>query len=152
WQQVSGKAISGPLQGKQLQIVPSDELTFALWQKEPPHGQIMAPGAFNDQYDPANWEEEVAKLSTPLSFKDSGIGDRRPTLGITHNGENKAYPFGRLKEQKVIQDLLGGDPVTVVLGPDGQSARAFIARSPEDQKTIEFFLKSDSDWALVDSR
>jgi hypothetical protein len=39
-----------------------------------------------------------------------------------------------------------------VLGPDGQSVRAFIARSPDDQKTVEFFLKIDSEWALVDSR
>jgi hypothetical protein len=152
WQQVSGKAISGPLRGKHLQIVQSDELSFALWQKESPHGQIMAPGAFKDKYDPANWEEEVAKLPTPLSFNDSGIADRELMLGITHNGEDKAYPYARLKEQKVIQDLLGGDPVIVVLAPDGQSARAFIARSPDDQRTIEFFLKTDSDWALVDSR
>jgi hypothetical protein len=42
--------------------------------------------------------------------------------------------------------------VIVVLGPDGQSVRAFIARSPGDRKAIEFFLKTDSDWALVDSR
>jgi hypothetical protein len=152
WQQVSGKAISGPLRGKQLELVRSDELSFALWQKESPAGQIMAPGAHKEKYDAANWEEEVAKLPTVISFKETNLPDRELILGITHNGEDKAYPFARLKEQQVIQDLLGGDPVIVVLGPDEQSVRAFIARSPEDQKTIEFFRKTEGDWSLVDSR
>jgi hypothetical protein len=36
WQQISGRAISGPLNGSQLEPVHSDELTFALWRSEAP--------------------------------------------------------------------------------------------------------------------
>jgi hypothetical protein len=32
WQQISGAAVSGPLAGRQLTLVPSDELTWALWK------------------------------------------------------------------------------------------------------------------------
>jgi len=32
WQQISGAAISGPLQGRQLALVHSDELTLATWK------------------------------------------------------------------------------------------------------------------------
>ena len=38
WQQINGAAVSGPLAGRVLKLIPSDELTFALWKTEQPHG------------------------------------------------------------------------------------------------------------------
>jgi hypothetical protein len=150
WQQVSGKAISGPLKGKQLKPVRVDELTFDLWRKESPDASILAPTAQEAKYDPANWEEEVQKLPTVIS-PDTTLPDREHIVGISHNREDKAYPIDRLRQQKVIQDLLGGDPVVVILGPDDRSVRAFLGRSPETGKTIEFFRKTGEAWGLVDS-
>src|SRR5271154_5344294 len=43
WQQSTGEAIFGPLKGRQLDMVPSNELTFALWRKEQPQGQGLKP-------------------------------------------------------------------------------------------------------------
>ena len=40
WQQISGKAISGPLAGRQLELSHSDELTFGLWKQENPRGTV----------------------------------------------------------------------------------------------------------------
>jgi hypothetical protein len=50
WQQISGRAISGPLAGKSLTLVPFDELTFALWKSEQPHERRLLPhaGRFHD--------------------------------------------------------------------------------------------------------
>ena len=39
WQQVSGEAILGPLKGHKLREVFHDEVTFALWKQEQPHGR-----------------------------------------------------------------------------------------------------------------
>jgi hypothetical protein len=36
WQQISGAAISGPLKGRHLTLVLSDELTLATWKLEQP--------------------------------------------------------------------------------------------------------------------
>jgi hypothetical protein len=150
WQQVSGKAISGPLKGKQLELVPVDELTFALWQKESPGATILAPTTQEAKYDPADWEQEMQKVPT-VTAPNGPLPNRELILGISHNGEDKAYPFARLKEQKVIQDLLGRDPIAIVLGPDGKSVRAFVARSPQSGQVAEFFTKTDGPWALIDS-
>ena len=43
WQQITGTAIAGPLKGRELTLVPQDELTFALWKKEQPNGTVLAP-------------------------------------------------------------------------------------------------------------
>src|SRR5258708_13567694 len=41
WQQISGAAISGPLKGRQLTLVLSDELTLATWKSEEPEGTVL---------------------------------------------------------------------------------------------------------------
>ncbi len=41
WQQISGAAVSGPLKGRQLTLVLSDELTFATWKSEQPQGTVL---------------------------------------------------------------------------------------------------------------
>ena len=43
WQQISGKAISGPYRGRELELVHSDELTFGLWRTENPNGTTLRP-------------------------------------------------------------------------------------------------------------
>ena len=53
WQQSTGEAIYGPLKGKQLQLVRSNELTFGLWRQEQPHGQVLQPNSlYAAEYDP----------------------------------------------------------------------------------------------------
>jgi hypothetical protein len=47
-----------------------------------------------------------------------------------------------LKKQRVIVDDLGGTPLALVLGEDGQSVRAFDRRI--EGKTLELFAKTDS--------
>ena len=42
WQQITGRAILGPLKGRQLTPVLHDEVTFGLWRREHPHGRVLA--------------------------------------------------------------------------------------------------------------
>jgi len=70
WQQITGKAIYGPLKGAALELVLSDELTFGEWRSESPSGEVLAPVAkYTKEYDP-NWEPDVAKLPVVISFPD----------------------------------------------------------------------------------
>jgi len=56
WQQITGKAIYGPMQGAVLELVPSDELTFGQWKSEVSDGKVFAPVAkYKKEYD-GNWE------------------------------------------------------------------------------------------------
>ena len=72
WQQITGKAIYGPLQGASLNLVLSDELTFGEWKTEYPAGQVLAPVAkYAKEYD-SNWEPDVAKLSGRDQFSRHG--------------------------------------------------------------------------------
>jgi hypothetical protein len=139
WQQSTGEAIFGPLKGRQLDVVPSDELTFALWRKEQPQGQVLKPDVpYEAQYDPKDWERHVAATRTVVDTTRSGIGPHQLMVGVTVNGQSKAYPIEEILAAKIIQDRVEDSPVVIVAGPDGASIRAFEAGFEADGARLTF--------------
>jgi hypothetical protein len=150
WQQITGKAIFGPLKGQQLEPVLSDELTFGLWKQESPTGQVLEPVAkYVKKYEHA-WEPDVAKLPVVVSFPGSALQSRDVLLGLEIGSASRAYPMKTVLAQSPIQDRLGGTPILLVVGPDGKSVRVFVSRL--NGADVEFFRKAGTtDWALMDS-
>jgi uncharacterized protein DUF3179 len=149
WQQVSGKAISGPMQGQTLELAPYDELTFGLWKMEAPSGEVLAPVTKDAKEYESNWEPQVAKLPTVIDFPNRGLQSRDVILGMEIHGESRAYPLSTVLAHAPVQDRLGGTPVVLVAGPDGKSVRAFV--SQVDGQDLELFHKGDTAWGLIDS-
>jgi hypothetical protein len=158
WQQITGKAIYGQLQGAALGLVLSDELTFGQWRTESPSGQVLAPVAkYTKEYDP-NWEPDVAKLPVVISFPGTELKSRDLVIGLTINGAARAYPWETFARQSPVVDRVNGTPLLLALGPDGKSFRVFVSRI--DGKDAEFFQQADDtaaasgknkDWALLDT-
>jgi len=158
WQQITGKAIYGPLQGAALDLVLSDELTFGQWRTESPSGQVLAPVAkYTKEYD-SNWEPDVAKLPVVISFPGTELKSRDVVIGLTIDGAARAYPWETFAKQSPVLDRVNGTPLLLVLGPDGKSFRVFLRRI--DGHDAEFFLQANSsadpaaqnkDWTLLDT-
>src|SRR6266567_3219826 len=92
WQQITGKAIFGPMKGQSLDLFPSDELSFGIWKQESPSGQVLAPVVTYQKDYEDNWEPEVAKMPTVLDFPGSGLQSRDVVIGMELNGKSRAYP------------------------------------------------------------
>jgi hypothetical protein len=156
WQQITGKAIYGPLAGTALELVLSDELTFGEWRAEFPSGQVLAPVAkYTKEYDP-NWEPDVAKLPVVISFPGTELKSRDVVIGLTIAGAARAYPWETFAKQSPVLDRVNGTPLLLALGPDGKSFRVFVSRI--DGRDAEFFLQGDDagnagkkDWKLLDT-
>jgi hypothetical protein len=140
WQQVTGRAISGELAGSTLELMPNDELTFALWKSESPpgHSLVLAPvaGHGDKDYD-KKWEEEVAKYPVPLTFPGQGLKDRDVILGVNLSGQARAFPLAKVRGASPVEDKIGGVPVALVTGPDGESVRIF--RSQWNGSDLELY-------------
>jgi hypothetical protein len=144
WQQVSGKAIHGPLKGKRLNQVYNDELTFALWKRENREGRVLKPEErVKDKYETADWEEKYANLRvvTPVDPQDKLL-PRTLVAGLEIKGKAVAYPLHLLEKQRLILDNIGSMPIFIVLGDDNKSVRAF--ERTVDGRTLEFFVKPDT--------
>jgi hypothetical protein len=145
WQQISGRAISGPLTGHSLKLIPSDELTFALWKSEQPDGIVLKDlPADAAGYAPKDWEAKVEKAyPAVLSYPGHGLASRDLMLGIEAFGEARAFPYLLLVREKLVADRVGTEPVILLVGPDGQSVRAFRERftggHSDNGAPLEFF-------------
>jgi hypothetical protein len=155
WQQITGKAIYGPLKGAALDLVLSDELMFGEWRSEFPSGQVLVPvPKYVKEYD-SNWEPDVAKLPVVISFPGTELKSRDVVIGLTISGVARAYPWETFMKQSPIIDRVNGTPVMLVLGPDGKSFRVFVSRI--DGQDSEFFLRtptssdSKASWTLLDT-
>jgi hypothetical protein len=155
WQQVTGAAIAGPLKGQQLTLVPQDELTFGLWKKAQPNGTVLAPlSPYASKYEKADWESEYSKLPTVIHGTKGTLADRETIIGVVRNGVAQAYPLSSLTVQSpVLLDKVGGEPILLVLGPDGKSVRVFSRNF--DGTTLEFYghggtVASDP-WTLLEA-
>jgi hypothetical protein len=149
WQQITGKAIFGPMKGQQLEPVLSDELLYSTWKQEAANGQVLAPvGKDSKEYE-SDWEPHVAKLPVVISFPGTPLQSRDVIIGMESGGVSRAYPMDSILSEAVIQDRLGGTPILLVVGPDGKSVRAFVSRARGTD--IELFHNTSGPWALTDS-
>lgn len=152
WQQISGRAISGPLAGATLRLIHSDELTFALWKTEEPHGTVMKDvPAFTKEYSPDNWDVRMKSVPTVISHAEPGLAPRDLMLGAHAAGTSKAYPFETVKREKLILDRIGTEPVLLVLGSDNESVRAFCRTLPGGRGVADFYRTNDDNGLMVDS-
>ena len=145
WQQVSGKAIHGPLQGRQLKSVFHDEVSFAIWKGEQPDGRVLKPDdkiVAKDEYEKPDWEARYEKLRVVEGTDvDKRLAPRTLVMGVALNGKSVAYPLSALQKQSPIIDMVGAVPVVVALGEDNRSVRAF--ERTVHGRTLEFFQKKD---------
>jgi len=156
WQQVSGKAIHGPLEGHQLKSVFHDEVSFAIWKNEQPNGRVLKPDekiAAQKQYEPVDWETRYEKLRVVEGTDvDKRLAPRTLVMGIELNGKSAAYPLPALQKQSPIIDMVGTVPIVVALREDNRSVLAF--ERTVDGRRLEFFQKKDDknpEFQLIDA-
>jgi hypothetical protein len=140
WQQISGKAVSGPLSGSQLPFVHSDELNFGTWQSEEPQGTVLQDVAqYRFGYQPRDWDVRMQRAPTVIDFREHGLKGRDVMLGIRAFGASRAFLYDQVLLEKLVEDRVGAEPVLLVAGADGQSVRAFRDRIPGIQGASDFY-------------
>jgi Protein of unknown function (DUF3179) len=152
WQQISGRAISGPLAGKTLPPIHCDELTAALWKSEEPHGSVMKDvAAFVPEYAPENWDVRMKRAPTVISHAQPGLAARDLMVGVHAGGAARAFPYEAVKREKLILDRVGNEPVLLVTGPDNESVRAFSRALPDHKGAADFYRTGDGANLMMDS-
>jgi hypothetical protein len=132
WQQISGKAISGPLKGRTLPLVHSDELSFRVWREEQPQGRVLKPVARDaGDYEKKDWDVRMAKARVVLHFPKSGLPEREQVFGVYNNSASRAFPVKKVLASKLVMDHIGPDAVILVAASDGASVRVFRNCTPE---------------------
>lgn len=142
WQQVTGRALFGPLAGRQLELVPHDEVSFALWRADHPDSLVLRPdAAVEADYEPADWERKMRDVPTVTTLPaGSPLPARALVVGIQIGDRSMAYPLDRARDTRLLMDVVAGVPLMVVVAEDGRSVRVFDRRV--EGQPSEFVAKS----------
>lgn len=126
WQQLTGEAIIGTLAGKRLTMIPASLVSYAAFKQTFPDGRVLSQETgFHREYGRNPYRGYDASDSTP--FLLSGSPDPRlppmeRVVAITLEGQNKAYPYRVLEEQRVVYDTVGTQTVVVLYNAGTASA------------------------------
>lgn len=155
WQQVTGEALQGPLQGERLERMPFEQLSYDVWTRENPESSVLeARAEFADRYW-AETEEEENRDGDGFAFSkeedpDDALERGELLIAVQLPEREKAYPMRLLRKQSPISDWVYGTELVVVVDADGRSVRCFD-RKLGDQ-TLELFRKPETETlVLVDS-
>ena len=141
WRQANGEAIAGPSKGKSLIEIPSRQVTLAEWLREHPSSLIMQADSGLKEHYSKDFDYETGKSRKSLTGTDTvSWHDKAWVVGITVNGQSKAYDWNRLRREKVVNDVVGGRPIVLALAPDTTSFAAFVRPNPE----ARFVVRNDS--------
>jgi hypothetical protein len=144
WQQISGDAIAGPLAGRHLTLVLSDELNFATWRTEQPQGAVLQDvPAYASGYARKDWDVRMRRAPVVIDFPGQGRKARDLMLGIESAGASRAFLYDRVIPEKLVKDHIGSEPLLLVVGPDNTSVRAFRDRIPGVDGAPDFYRVTD---------
>jgi hypothetical protein len=152
WQQVTGEAIHGPLEGRRLTGVVHDEVSFGIWRAEQPRGRVLRPDpATHGRYEARDWERRMETVRTVVQRAQGyPLEPRAMVVGVEINERSKAYPFPKLLAQSPLVDRVGGQPIVVVIGEDAKSVRVF--RTTVEGRPLSFLKKAGaSPLRLIDA-
>lgn len=127
WRQANGEAIAGPLKGKLINEVPSEQLRLDAWIREHPNTMVMQPdSAFIEEYEGLkNYDEGKSKgkltRADSLSWKEKSW-----VVGVPIGLYASAYDWNDLKRLRVIDDVLANTPILVTLENDSVSFHVYL--------------------------
>lgn len=127
WSQALGTAVRGELAGAQLEAVPFDLISWGDWKALHPGTDVLSTDTGHTRSystDPYGDYYTDPRIMFPVSNDDKRLPPKEVILGIEHGGEYKAYRQSDVESGSPINDDIGGVPVLLVSGYQG-NARAF---------------------------
>ena len=121
WQQLTGSAVIGDLNGTQLSRIPSAVTSWKDFRDCYPDGTVLSDSSSSaTDYDMTPYVAYDDENSIPFLFHGT-IDDRLPAMervvGVQVGSESIAFPFSLLSKVDVINYTFAGEDMTVLFSP-----------------------------------
>jgi hypothetical protein len=120
WSQLLGHAVSGPLQGKKLEKLPSTMTTWKKWKTLHPDTTVYVKRSipYQRRFTQETFEQIARMEEGPAQTHDL-------VVGLEGHVEARAYLLRRLAKARLVEDSLEGSPIMVYLSEDLATARVY---------------------------
>ncbi|GAB4028378.1 DUF3179 domain-containing (seleno)protein [Spirosoma gilvum] len=139
WRQATGEAVVGPLRGKALMPLSSRQMTLREWAHEYPNTHVLqADPAFADEFKSMRtYDKGLSKGK--LTRRDSASWHPKSwVIGVEHAGLSKAYDWNQLQNSRMVNDVVGGEPILLAMSPDSASFGAWSRRMGVQTLTFHY--------------
>lgn len=144
WSQLLGKAISGPLKGRHLTMLPVTHTTWADWRKTHPATKVLSASTGHIRpyaRDPYYGYEKTEDLMFPVEFRSAGFHPKERVLGVKIGDQMKAYPFVELgKTSGSFTDRLGDTVLSIRFDPKAARATAHRADGTQVAAVVGYWF------------
>lgn len=127
WSQIQQEAVTGPLTGTRLKLLPLVHTTWGVWRAEHPKTQLLSTDTgFRRDYtrDPYESYARSDRLMFPVGKGDDRLPPKAWVLGIELDGIARAYPFSELERgPRSFTDVFGSKRVTLSYDRASRTAR-----------------------------
>ncbi len=108
WSHILGKAMAGPLEGAQLEILPATMTDWKTWKEQHPSTTVVKLSRTSKEYRLDFYED-------PSLF----------VLGLSADLKTKAWPLDELMQKRVANDKIGNTSALIAFDPKSLTALAF---------------------------
>ncbi len=152
WSQILGQAVQGELTGTKLTPLAVTMTTWANWRQLHPDTLALDKGyqGSRDPYTGYYRDDRAGVLGE--TRRDERLPRKELGLGMVLNGQPAYYPFSRLAEERVVNDVVAGQPLLVTFQPE--VATALVFKREVDGQVLTFQMEESDDpsqFFLVDA-
>ncbi|MXX61433.1 MAG: DUF3179 domain-containing protein [Holophagales bacterium] len=132
WSNLTGEAVVGEraAEGARLEMLPMTLTRWDAWRQRHPDTTIMRPDPAAAQrsgyrYIEGAADEARAGVEFPVWRRSDALERNERIYALRIRGEAKAYPLGKLREEILIHDTLGGLPIVIIFDSASGAVRAY---------------------------
>jgi hypothetical protein len=144
WSQLMSQAISGPLKGQRLSILPISHTSWREWKARYPETEVLSTKTgFRRNYraDPYPNYGRSGKIYFPVNQSSKLYKRKMLVMGLEFDGQFKVYPFEELENgQARFADEFQGISFEVLFDEKNKTARVLGADGLEIPTTIAFWF------------
>jgi uncharacterized protein DUF3179 len=141
WSQLTGQAITGPVQGTALQMLAATQTSWGTWKRLHRGTLVLDPSKspYQRDYNADPYEgyyaSEDAGVIAPQRL-DQRLPRKALIVGLRLDGQVKAYPLTRLRTQPVVNDTIAQTAVVVAFHERAATGVVFNRRVGDRELTF----------------
>jgi hypothetical protein len=117
WSQGLGMAVTGPMTGTSLDIVPFDLMTWEDWKKHHQDTMVLTTDTGHIRSygtDPYGNYYTDSRIMFPVENSDDRMKPKEVIVGLNHDNVFKAYRQDYVESREAMNDYVGNKPVLLI--------------------------------------
>jgi hypothetical protein len=155
WSHVTGTAVKGKLTGTRLRLYPAIHTSWAEWKQLYPDSLVLDKRSGLGLEGTRNVYESYFANENQLGIfgtqnPDRSLPGKEFVIGLTLDKVAVAYPYRRLSQQPLVNDMVAGRPIIVAFSASSATGVVFSRKLAKQTLTFTNLRREGNDLVMGD--